>query len=43
MPFSYDDFNEFYEETIQFIQPKTILDVGPGAGKHGILTNLVLL
>ena len=42
MPFSFDDFNEFYKETIQFIQPKTILDVGPGAGKHGILTKNTL-
>ena len=37
MPFSDGAFNEWIGDFIEQMQPKTVLDIGPGAGKYGLI------
>jgi cyclopropane fatty-acyl-phospholipid synthase-like methyltransferase len=42
MPYSHDANKDYIRKILQRLQPKTILDVGAGAGKYSILANQVL-
>lgn len=37
MPHSYDFFNEDVVDFVNKLKPKKVLDVGPGAGKYGVI------